>query len=563
MSVLLVSLDGNASEIIGCKADDHALSLAIRLYHEYEASLPIVIASPSPDAVGYRGSAFFSIAYASPVSGRMEAAYSNVPFGYSMRRLGFDAIVIIGRARHLAGLYISEAGAEAMEAGQAGLPSWEWAAGARKSISDTYMAIGPAGENGIVFASLQTPSRDIASNGLGYLFGQRNLKGLIIPSFQRNDTYSDTRKAARTVRRIERSELAKRFRKEGDGCVIDDALRLRWLPVDSYSRRFDPRACFLDGKAISDKYGMFPQSCQDCFFSCGRRTRDNEAIPSYAECIMLGTNLGFFAPESVLSLAREARNSGLDASHLGALLSYLSEDGSGDFSMPHPRKGSLEEHVRAIRIIAQGHSRLSKGLAAFPDAVQSGYHHPITSDLRGDYPSAIAASVGLDEPLIARMLPRVPLTAESAAAFFLYEKAISYALLSRGYSPLASAVLWWRLLPKHLYRFPAAIRIFASMASMFGMGRGEILSEGFRILEELEGEPMPIPERFTFDIDAMSDARTVPYTRLMAAYRSEKLRLENTLRSRRERRLRPRSSSRAAEGPADDLGRDGDPGLQK
>ena len=85
-----------------------------------------------------------------------------------------------------------------------------------------------------------------------------------------------------------------------------------------------------------------------------------------------------------------------------------------------------------------------------------------------------------------------------------------------------------------------------------------------RLYRSLTGENYLFEDDgFAFDIDAMSDARTVPYTRLMAAYRSEKLRLENTLRSRRERRLRPRSSSRAAEGPADDLGRDGDPGLQK
>lgn len=558
MSVFVVQLGGRTEKI---ERNDgvYALSLAIKLYHEYEEENPIVIASPSPEAAAYRGSAFFSIVYRSPVTDRIAFSYSNVPFGYSLMRLGVEALVITGRFRHLTGLYISGSGIAETETNPE-LASDAWAATIMKSPSDPYIAIGPAGEHGVVFSSLQSAEHDIPSDGLGYLFGQKNLKGIAAQSFTRSESYSDSKAVLRTMRKLEKSRIVRDFRLEGSSMIIDDALRLRWIPCNGYSSGFDPRAYFLDGKAMADKFGIFPKSCQDCLFSCGRMADDGKLLPGYSECIMLGTNLGFFSPESVMALSREARSWGLDTSYLGALLSYLSA-GKEDYTIPHPEKGNLEDHIRVIRIIAQGYNSLSKGLRTFPEAVQDGYHRPITSDLRADYPSALASSLCLDEPLIAKVLPSKPLGYGSAAVFFLYEKVISYALLSKGYAPFSASVLLWSHLHKVLYRFPMAIRLLSWSASIYGMNSYSMLSEGYRILNELEGEARQLPDSFLFD--AADDGRTVPYTRLLSAYRSEKLRLEMVLKFRSDKRRIPFSSRRAAVGPEEDLGRDGDPGLQK
>ena len=106
-----------------------------------------------------------------------------------------------------------------------------------------------------------------------------------------------------------------------------------------------------------------------------------------------------------------------------------------------------------------------------------------------------------------------------------------------------------------------AIRLLSWSASIYGMNSYSMLSEGYRILNELEGEARQLPDSFLFD--AADDGRTVPYTRLLSAYRSEKLRLEMVLKFRSDKRRIPFSSRRAAVGPEEDLGRDGDPGLQK
>ena len=191
------------------------------------------------------------------------------------------------------------------------------------NITDIVMAIGRAGENGVLYASLQCAGRELASKGLGCLFGWKNLKAITLPGFSRKDSVCNGKLERKVIKAHERSRISKTLRKEGGGRFIDSALQLGWLPVRNYSDRFDPRAYALDGRSVLDKYGMYPDSCQDCYFSCTRRTKENEILPSWEECTMLGSNLGFFSLESVRILSDAVREEGLGIADTGALLSFF------------------------------------------------------------------------------------------------------------------------------------------------------------------------------------------------------------------------------------------------
>ncbi len=528
MAVLLIQLDRNIAERVD---RERSPLLAFDLYQEHMEADPLVITAPPLSALSFPGPSSFMMLYKSPITGRLALSYSSKAPGTSMALMGLDGIVITGRARKLSHFSVNEEGAASVPVDKPSLMPLS----APFSIS-----IGPAGENGVLFASAECDGETIPSEGLGYVLGMKNIKSISFPQYPRQ-VKEDSKANRRIKMLVEKPKLSKRIRKEGNNILVSIAMRKKSLPAECYRRRFDPRARSLDGKAVADKFGLFTSSCPDCSFSCRRRC-SSKPVPSADECMMLGTNLGFYSFENVMALSEEAFIWGLEPAHLGALLAYLSEN-EGDYSFPHPALGKRDEHIRAIRIIGQGGNKLSKGLGAFPSAIQGPYHQAITRDLRGDFPEAIKTAKGLDIQLSFSSFATKPGT-ESAAALFLYDAVISYGLLAHGHSPCAAPFLLWRFFPAFLFRFPFAIRLFSRHMKPYGE---DVLSSGFEILSRLEGEAGPLPDRFTLDIDPASDDSTVPYTKLMSAYAREKEALRSYLERREKRGRKEKGAPRSSE----------------
>ena len=495
MSVLVIHLGREETERKEA-GNLRGLELAISLYREYENQQPVIITAPSERALRFQGSAFFSFVFRSPITGRMVASSSGLAPGYSLYRLGYEAVVITGRARKMQVLSINADGAEMSPADALkGLTALEAEKEARKNMTDSGLA------------------------------------------------------EKRAMRHQERSRIAKALKKEGGGRYIDSALRLGWLPVRYYSDRFDPRAFFLDGRAAADAYGVFPDSCQECAFSCGRRTRDNAILPSWQECIMLGSNLGIFSLENVRKLSDAVREEGLGAADTGALLAYLGSHPSTDYAIPLLRDRSVDEYVRLVHLIGENRGlsdKLSQGLRAFPDAIATSDHLPILTDLRGDKAGALLVILGLYSELpVSWLLPARPLSEKAAAIMALYECAYRLALISEGYSPMGVIPQWWGRLPSFIFSVPFLLRIAAMAFSAYG----------------LKGRD--IHEHFSMDPESTyGDGSTVSPVKLMEYYEREKRIALRMLKSRSEKSDRPSAESNAAVGPAEERGLDGDPGLQ-
>ncbi len=567
MSVLIIRLDREETE----RRDPNGLcglDLAIALYREFEAEQPIVLAAPSQRAVGFHGCAFFTMVFRSPVTEGMTVAASGLAPGYSMFRLGYEAIVILSRSRRFQYISITADGAERMNAeAYRGDASYEFERKARKNITDVFLSIGRAGENGVLFASLQSGGREAAASGLGCLLGWKNIKGLMFPGFPRKDDIRSGRAERRVRRRLERSRISRTLRREGGSSFIDAFLRVGSLPIMYYTKRFDPRAFFLDGRAVIDRYGVYPEACQECFFACGRRTKDNAILPTWEESAMLGSNLGFFSIESVRKLSDAVREEGLGASDTGALLAYLGSLPGSDYRLPVLRGKSVDEYARIIHMIGEGRALgepLSKGLKAFPEAYQMWNHQPILTDLRADKAGAVMAMLGLSSQLPAAWyLPAHPLSHESGAIMAFYETAYRYALVSMGYSPMGTVSEWWGSIPRIVFRIPFLLRIAALSFRAYGLKGRDILKSGIDIIESLTDGWHTIPEHFTMDPESeCGDGETVSPQRAAECYEREKAIALRILKSRREKRAIPSSDSSAAVGPSEDLGRDGDPGLQ-
>ena len=572
MRILHISLDKGMYEDLDTSeySGSLALELALKLYDRFIDDDPVVIASPSPDSAAFRGSAVFSVVFRSPITSRISAVFSNLSPGYSMRRLGIDAIAITGRARKLSSIALSKDAVSIESAeGYAGVSADSFGRVSTGSPTDSYLAIGRAGENAVIYASVIAEGREIPSDGLGYAFGIKNLKGITMPGF--HQPLSEKKEWTKMERKLERSRALRNLRLEGSCRIIDSALRLGWLPVNGYRDRFDPRAYFLDGKALMDRYGIMPSGCNDCIVSCIRRNQEGNILPDWRECAFLGANLGFFSPESVRKLRDAAIEEGLDTAYTGAVLASLTE--LSDPMLPSLEGDGIEEYLRVIHMIGGGMDygrKLSKGI---PGGIKSADGRVVSSDLRGSFPDAIASMYSFPiVPIVSDYLPHKPLSPEASAVMALYESVYTLYLASMGYSPFPVLASWFGRFPSWIYRFPVFLRIIASGFRAYGIKGSDMLERGLMLLGRLSlEEPQKIPERFVTEFNG----RTVPEARLISYFSIERSRLEEKIQKRHQRKGKvrkgskdrrdindkPESSSNAADGPSDDLGRDGDPGL--
>lgn len=539
------------------------LALAIDLYNGCNQDA-IVIASPSSEAIENAGSAAFSIVFTSPITEKISFAYSNLPMGYSLYKLGLSALVIRGKIHRLSYVSLYQGQFEVIAAeGLKGATSTEFEKIVR-SVQDSALSTSRAADNGIKFSTLQGQGKTVSAPGLGYAFHERGLKGIVAQGFAKVDVVKN---ASKWSRRVEKSAFARRIRKQGACCFVEDALRLGWLPVRYYSDRFDPRAYSLSSKNFVEIYGNYPDSCQDCFLACGRRKKDNSVLPTWQDVMMLGTNLGIFAPEKVIKLSSAAFEQGLDSTHLGALLSYASTLEDTELEMLGIKDLSIESYLKLIYLIGENRGSgalFQEGLKTFPKAIQSDRGEAISADLRGNYEAAILSSMSLPIFLPAgAVLPKFPMNPECAAILALYELIYVLALLEYGYRPFSAAALYWSRIPEIAYHVPFLMRMFCRGFTLYGHKMKELLPKGLELFDKLKLEMEDIPEYFEMEPRSAIDNRTVPMRKLKEYFYSEKFKVETMVKSIREKMVKPSSDSNAAVGPSEDLGLDADPGLSK
>ncbi len=120
----------------------------------------------------------------SPLSGRFGTASSGGSFGPYLRYAGVEYLAFFGRAPAPALLVVEEGQGRLLEAGDLwGLTVWETTDRIRAKLGHEYrvLAIGPAGENLVRFASIQNDYfASFGRTGLGAVMGSKNLKAVAV-----------------------------------------------------------------------------------------------------------------------------------------------------------------------------------------------------------------------------------------------------------------------------------------------------------------------------------------------------------------------------------------------
>jgi aldehyde:ferredoxin oxidoreductase len=295
--------------------------------------------------------------FALPSSGKMiVAAKSPLTGGYGdgnigtqaavqMRRAGYDAMIIEGKANEPMVVLVRDNDVEFLDGKELwGLSSFA----TEKELKEDYgqaagiLCIGPAGENLVRFANVVSQEgRAGGRPGIGAVMGSKNLKAVVfLGSHDLRAAFPEEMKdlGAEAYREVMMKPNYAFWKRQGTMSTIDWSQENEVLPTRNYSECVFEKAKSLSGFEM-EKIKISNRGCPQCNMTCGNIVKGSdggEAELDYENVAMLGSNIGLGNLRQVAALNRLADELGMDTISLGNVLG---------FAMEASEKGIIKENV--------------------------------------------------------------------------------------------------------------------------------------------------------------------------------------------------------------------------
>jgi len=254
-----------------------------------------------------------------------------------IRKAGWDAIVVTGKAEKPTVLYVEDDDPAKVRFENAedlwGLDTW---ATEEKLIKEYgrnvgILEIGPGGENLVRYATIiSQEGRSGGRPGIGAVMGSKKLKALVVKGTKDIPLHDPKRlrvEGAKAYKDVKSSKGYSFWMRQGTMMTVDWAQEASVLPTYNF------REGVFDGFKGIDGYRMeelkvTQRGCPYCNMTCGNVIKDAEGDLSeidYENVAMLGSNIGIADLSKVGVLNKIADKLGVDTISLGSVLAWATE----------------------------------------------------------------------------------------------------------------------------------------------------------------------------------------------------------------------------------------------
>ncbi len=306
----------------------------------------LIFAAGPLTGFGLPNSGKLVVAAKSPLTGGYGDGNIGTWAAVQMRKAGYDAVIIEGKAETPVVLHIRNDVAEFIDAQDFwGLNSFETEAQLKAIYERTagIVSIGPAGENLVKFATvISQEGRAGGRPGMGAVMGSKNLKAVV---FEGNNeipaAYPKDMKelSAAGYREVMTKPNYAFWKRQGTMSTVEWSQENSALPSFNFREGVFGKADKIGGFAM-EKIKVDNRGCPQCNMTCGNVVKDSDRKESeldYENIVMLGSNIGLGNLRQVAALNRVADELGLDAISLGNVLG---------FAMETSEKGLIPEEIR-------------------------------------------------------------------------------------------------------------------------------------------------------------------------------------------------------------------------
>lgn len=320
-----------------------------------------------------RGHAVFK----SPLTGRIGTSNSGGDWAVSLKRSGFDALVIKGKASSPVYLLVSGKGENLEERVKILDARGLWGKTTHEvtdellrrhpSRTTRVLAIGPAGERGVRFAALlNEKNRAYGRSGPGAVMGSKLLKAIVVQGEREIPVFDPSRLrdvVDQILYRLQAVPATKRILRDlGTAGLVNLIHCIQMLPHRNF-QDCTHQAKDLEkmcGEAISETILERPGACFRCPMACGRHTHIGDKKgegPEFETVVLLGPLLDIYDLEAITRANYLCNELGLDTMSCGGTLaaamelherSILTDQATGGLGIRFGNGPELEAIVRTI-----------------------------------------------------------------------------------------------------------------------------------------------------------------------------------------------------------------------
>jgi aldehyde:ferredoxin oxidoreductase len=372
------------------------------------------------------------IASKSPLTGLFFDSTFGGRFPATLKRTGFDAVLVTGAAPHPVYLLVTEAGATLKDArllwGRNTRETVEAIQAAEGADADA-LAIGPGGEHRVRFACLAHYWKNregvAGRGGIGAVWGAKNLKAICV-SGTRKTAVADPARLKKLIEET-REPMKKgtaNLTLYGTPFLTGPINALGGLGAFNLKQEVYAEAEAIDGRSMKDHYHDRDTTCLKCPVACGKQYAVPAGVPTYGgtrgkmpeyeTLFAFGSMLGNANAPSIIKANILCDLLGLDSISMGVTLAFVAECvergllTAKDLGLPF----GWGAHESMIRLVEQTARR-----EGFGDRLAEGARR-------------LAAEIGQDADRLVYAVKGLELPAHSARA--LKGMSIGYATATRG-----------------------------------------------------------------------------------------------------------------------------------
>lgn len=277
----------------------------------------------------------------SPLTGAVTCSNSGGFFPMELKKTGYDAVIVTGKAVKPIYLWIDQGKVEIRDAGHL------WG----KTTHDTtdmlqtethpkarVACIGPAGENQVRFSAIMNDKdRAAGRSGVGAVMGSKNLKAIVARGKQKI-TLADPEKFISFNRNIlgafkeSVKETPLGLTVNGTAGVVMTTNLLGVLPTKNWQQGTFEQWEDINGETLTEKYLQGSKACFSCPIGCGRKTKvdlpgfegEGEG-PEYETIYAMGSNCMINNLAAITKANYLCNELGLDTITMGATLACAME----------------------------------------------------------------------------------------------------------------------------------------------------------------------------------------------------------------------------------------------
>ena len=364
----------------------------------FDPGMPIVLAVGPLCGTAAPTAARLAVVSRSPLTGTVTDCSAGGRFAHRLKAAGFDAVRVAGKSPRPVALAVTPAGGEIVPA------ETLWGKPVRETVAalsgrGSVAAIGPAGERGVLFASIMMGEGNaVGRGGLGAVMGAKNLKAVTVDGDRPTGVADGDRfdRAHRDVMRLFKAspvifgELG--IAEYGTPALVDLMRQRRMAPTENFRKTVFDGSGSYSGPAIRKECGAKKDGCFGCPIQCKKSTPEGMHLPEYETVSHFGALNGIDDLRAIVRSNQVCNELGMDTISAAATLAAWGE-GRGRFPAAEEVDGLLSDigYRRGEGdLLAQGSRRVAESMGR-PELSMSVKSLELPAyDPRGAYGMALA-----------------------------------------------------------------------------------------------------------------------------------------------------------------------------